>query len=88
MADPENIELNRAQVRYDWRGGSLTAGRQKIELLDQRFVGSGAFRQNEQAFDAVRMQATLAAGLSADMTFAWSQRTVFGFNGRGRARPQ
>lgn len=83
VADPENIELNRAQVRYDWRGGSLTAGRQKIELLDQRFVGSGAFRQNEQTFDAVRMQATLAAGLSADMTFAWSQRTVFGFNGRG-----
>jgi hypothetical protein len=87
VPDPQNIELNRAQLRYDWQTGSVTAGRQRIELLDQRFVGSGAFRQNEQTFDAVRGQAALAPGLVADVTYAWSQRTVFGINGRG-ARQQ
>lgn len=83
VADPENVELNRAQLGYEWSTGSVTAGRQKLELLDQRFVGSATFRQNEQTFDAVRAHATVAPGLIADVTYAWSVRTVFGVNGRG-----
>lgn len=87
VVDPENIELNRAQIRYAPKGGfALTAGRQRLEIADQRFVGPAGFRQNEQTFDAVRMQYNPAKGVVADLTYAWSDRTVNGRNGTG-ARP-
>jgi hypothetical protein len=88
IADPPNLELNRAHVRYTGENGfALTAGRQRIELADQRFVGSAGFRQNEQTYDAVRLQWGKPQGLSADLTYSWSVRSVNGRNGTG-ARPQ
>lgn len=88
IADPPNLELNRAQIRYAGADGfALTAGRQRIELADQRFVGSAGFRQNEQTYDAVRVQWGQPQGLNADLTYSWSVRTVNGRGGTG-ARPQ
>ncbi len=83
IADPESLELNRAQLRYIGSGGSATFGRQRIDLLDQRFVGSAPFRQNEQTFDAARVRWAAPTGLSADVSYAWSVRTVNGSRGRG-----
>lgn len=77
VADPENIELNRAQIQYKSKALTLTGGRQRINLDDQRFVGSVGWRQNEQTFDAVRAEATLGP-VAFDGTYAWSQRTIFG----------
>lgn len=77
VADPENIELNRAQIQYKSKAVTLTGGRQRINLDDQRFVGSVGWRQNEQTFDAVRAEATLGP-VALDGTYAWSQRTIFG----------
>jgi len=87
VADPRNAELNRAQVRYAAKGFAVTAGRQLVELADQRFVGSSSWRQNQQTFDAVRVQYGQAKGFSADLTYAWSDRTVNGLHGAG-ARQQ
>ena len=87
VGDPQNIELNRAQIRRTWRSGSITAGRQLLELADQRFVGSANFRQSQQSFDAVRLVAAPAGGLSIDLSYAWSNRTINGIDGRG-ARQQ
>ena len=87
VADPRNAELNRAQVRYAAMGFAVTAGRQLVELADQRFVGSSSWRQNQQTFDAVRVQYGQAKGFSADLTYAWSDRTVNGVHGAG-ARQQ
>ena len=56
VADPRNAELNRAQIRYAAKNFAITAGRQLVELADQRFVGSSNWRQNQQTFDAVRVQ--------------------------------
>ncbi|HTI66265.1 MAG TPA: alginate export family protein [Caulobacteraceae bacterium] len=56
--DPEVTELNRAQLT--WVLGpalTLTGGRQRILLDDQRFVGNVGWRQDEQTFDAVRADA-------------------------------
>ena len=84
VVDPKNIELNRAQIRYSSPDGlSATVGRQLLEIADQRFVGSSNFRQNQQTFDAVRVQAGKAKGLFADVTYAWSARTVNGVKGKG-----
>ncbi|MBS0480931.1 MAG: alginate export family protein [Proteobacteria bacterium] len=79
VPDPMSIELNRLQLQYKTKAMTLTLGRQRINLDDQRFVGSVGWRQNEQTFDAVRAEAKLGP-VSLDGTFAISQRTVFGFD--------
>lgn len=87
VADPQNIELNRAQLRYADHHVSVTAGRQLLDLADQRFVGPSAWRQNEQTFDAVRVTWAGVPRLSIDATYSWSVRTVNGIDGTP-ARPQ
>lgn len=77
VADPENFELNRLQVSWMKHGTGVTLGRQRITLDDQRFVGNGGWRQNEQTFDAVRGQAQFGP-IALDAAYAISQRTVFG----------
>jgi hypothetical protein len=77
IADPENAELNRLQLQYRFREGSVTLGRQRINLDDQRWVGSVGWRQNEQTFDAVRGEGRLGP-IGVDLTYAISQRTIFG----------
>ena len=77
VADPQSVELNRFQIQYKSGGVTLTAGRQRINLDDQRWVGSVGWRQNEQTFDAVRGEAALGP-VMIDMTYAISQRTIFG----------
>lgn len=77
ISDPESIELNRLQLQYKSRSAALTLGRQRINLDDQRWVGSVGWRQNEQTFDAVRGEGKLGP-VSVDVTYAISQRTIFG----------
>ena len=77
VADPRNIELNRLQVQYKSRSLTGTLGRQRINLDDQRWVGSVGWRQNEQTFDAIRGEATIGP-VGVDLTYANSQRTIFG----------
>ncbi len=77
LPDPENLELNRLQLQYKSEDATVTLGRQRINLDDQRWVGSVGWRQNEQTFDALRGEAKVGA-VSADLAYAISQRTIFG----------
>ena len=82
-ADPENIELNRLQLQYrGLRKALVTFGRQRINIEDQRFVGAVGWRQNEQTFDAVRLEYGGANSLRADLIYSWSVRTIWGVDGR------
>lgn len=84
VADPENIELNRLQLQYRGLKKSVfTLGRQRINIEDQRFVGSVGWRQNEQTFDAARIEYGDAKGLQLDVTYSWSARTIWGVDGTG-----
>ena len=83
VPDPENIELNRLQLQYKGKAVTVTLGRQRINLDDQRFVGAVGWRQNEQTFDAVRGEAKFGP-VALDATYAISQRTIFGMDGEGR----
>jgi hypothetical protein len=84
VADPETIELNRAQVQLLAIPKTVvTLGRQRINLDDQRFVGSVGFRDNEQTFDAVRIEYSGIKNVKADVTYSWSQRTIWGIDGIG-----
>jgi hypothetical protein len=88
VADPETIELNRIQLQFTGIPKTVvTVGRQRINLDDQRFVGSVAFRDNEQTFDAVRVEYGGIKNVKADVTYAWGQRTIWGVDGFG-ARQQ
>ncbi len=83
VADPENIELNRLQLQYKSKAVTLTVGRQRINLDDQRWVGAVGWRQNEQTFDAARLEAKLGP-VNFDGTYSISQRTIFGYDGGPR----
>jgi len=85
--DPENIALSRAQIQYRTSDLTVTAGRQRILLDDERFVGFSGFRDNGQTFDAVRTEWTPIKGLKADVSYVWSVRTIWGMDGYG-ARQQ
>ncbi len=55
IADPDTAEFN--QFWLSWGGvpeSKLTIGRQKINLDNQRFIGSVDWRQNDQTFDAIQ----------------------------------
>lgn len=83
IADPQNVALYRAQVQYRDTRLAVTLGRQRIVLDDERFVGAVGFRQNGQTFDAVRAEWTPAQGVKADVSYAWSVRTIWGIDGAG-----
>jgi hypothetical protein len=60
VADPIGTELNRFQVT--WKPTDLTtvtAGRQRMILDDARFIGNAGWRQDEQTFDALKVDTTL-----------------------------
>ena len=57
VADPGLTQINQAALRLATDGGTLvTLGRQEILLDDQRFVGPVGWRQNQQSFDAARIE--------------------------------
>ena len=87
VGDPQSIGLYRAQVQYRADAFILTAGRQRIALDDERFVGTAAIRNNGQTFDAVRAELVPVKGVKADLSYVWGVRTVWGIDGTG-ARPR
>ena len=59
VADPGDTELDQAWLGWSGAGLTLRAGRQRINLDNQRFVGAVGFRQNQQTFDGGSAQMKL-----------------------------
>jgi hypothetical protein len=79
VADPENYEFNRLQLtNTSIPGTTLTLGRQRITLDDQRFVGNVGWRQNEQTYDAFRVVNKSIKNLVLDATYLDQVNRVFG----------
>lgn len=79
VADPESYELNRLQLtNTSIPDTTITLGRQRILLDDQRFVGNVGWRQNEQTFDAVRLVNRSVPNLTLDLTYVSRVNRVFG----------
>jgi len=82
VADPEVTELNEAWVQYsnaDLAGLKLKAGRQTINLDDQRFFGAVGWRQDNQTFDAARGSTTLGIdGLNLTAGYIGQVNRIFG----------
>ena len=79
VADPEVVELNRLQLtNTSLPQTTITLGRQRINLDDQRFVGNVGWRQNEQTFDGVRMVNKSIPKLTVDLTYLIQVNRIFG----------
>ncbi len=72
VPDARALEINRAWL--GWRGERLAAtlGRQRLLLDNQRFVGNVGWRQNEQTFDALRLEYAPADAFR--LRYAWAGR--------------
>ena len=77
VADPEGGDLNQAFLKYSTEGVTVTAGRQRINLGNQRFVGGVAFRQNEQTYDGLRVQLSRGDAM-LDYTYVGNINRIFG----------
>ncbi len=79
IGDPPGALLNQALVR--WRPVEevdAVAGRQTINLDNQRWIGSVNWRQNDQTFDAARLSVKPLPGLAVEYFHAWRVNRVFG----------
>lgn len=79
VADPNVTELNRLQlVNKSIPDTTITLGRQRIILDDSRFVGNVGWRQNEQTFDALRVQNASLGQLTVDVSYINRVNRIFG----------
>lgn len=79
IADPRAHYLNRLQIKTEAvPGTAITLGRQRIELDDQRFVGSVGWRQSEQTFDALRIVNTSIDRLTIDFSYVDKVHRAYG----------
>ncbi|MGD9981389.1 MAG: hypothetical protein AB7H66_06130 [Hyphomonadaceae bacterium] len=79
VADPETFELNRLQLSWSGaEGRRAVLGRQRIVLNNARFVGNVGFRQNEQTFDALRLEARPFGHAALTYIYIDNVRRVFG----------
>ncbi|MEO6698657.1 MAG: alginate export family protein [Paraperlucidibaca sp.] len=78
VADPDGADLNQAFLRYEQQGNSVTVGRQRINMANQRFVGGVGWRQNEQTFDAIRGQFTPYKDMRIDYSYIDNTQRIFG----------
>ncbi len=82
VGDPDGTEINQALLRYDHARGSAVAGRQRIELDNQRFVGGVAWRQNEQTYDGFLGQLKPLDKLTLTYAYLDNINTPFGPDGQ------
>ena len=77
VADPTGFDLNQAFLRFRHDDLTVTAGRQRIVHFEQRFVGAVGWRQNEQTYDALRVQSSLGR-VELDYSYVTGVNRIFG----------
>ncbi|MBC7983066.1 MAG: alginate export family protein [Candidatus Obscuribacterales bacterium] len=80
VPDPEAYELNRLHLtNTSIANTTITLGRQRLNIDDQRFVGNVGWRQNEQTFDALRVVNKPGGGnFTFDATYSNRVNRIFG----------
>ncbi len=79
VADPDGSDLNQLYFDYSRNDAwSLRAGRQRILLDNQRFVGGVGWRQNEQTYDALTMKTSALERTQLQYSYLNRVRRIFG----------
>ncbi len=77
VADPATGDINRAQISYTSDEFAATLGRQRIIFDNARFVGNVGWRQNEQTYDAARLDFTMVENLTATYAYVNQVNDIF-----------
>jgi hypothetical protein len=83
IADPQNVELNQAYLKYQGYDTTVTAGRQRIIYNNSAFVGNVGWRQNEQTYDAASVGYESDFGLKASYAWVGQVNRIFGAQADG-----
>ncbi|MFT7169155.1 MAG: hypothetical protein ACI80K_002293 [Paracoccaceae bacterium] len=79
VADPDSTEVNQVYATYAPNDSTeLRLGRQEIAYGNHRFIGTVAWRQNHQSFDAGRVDWTSGDGTTISYAYLDSVRRIFG----------
>ncbi|MFT4908441.1 MAG: hypothetical protein ACI978_002532 [Oleispira sp.] len=76
VIDPATGDFNRAQISYTSDAATAVLGRQRIIFDNARFIGNVGWRQNEQTFDAARIDLTAVENLSATYAYVSQRNTI------------
>ena len=79
VADPDNVEINRAWL--SWTGLQDTiikAGREAVNLDNQRFIGTVGWRQNDQTYDNIHIINSSIPDLTLLYGYVWNVNRIFG----------
>ncbi|MDC0598526.1 major outer membrane protein [Gammaproteobacteria bacterium] len=77
IADPETTEVNQGFIQYT--NGDLTAklGRQVLTLDNHRFIGSVAWRQDWQVYDALKVDYSVNDKLDLNYSYLGQRERIF-----------
>ncbi|MFO1078923.1 MAG: hypothetical protein U1E73_14465 [Planctomycetota bacterium] len=78
IGDPVGTEINVAALTWKNKSLAVTAGRQRLVLDNQRFIGNVGWRQNEQTYDGVTLKFKPVARLELTAGGLWNVNRVFG----------
>jgi hypothetical protein len=79
VADRETQEVNRLQLTSTLIPlTTVTLGRQRVLLDDQRFIGNSGWRQNEQTFDGLRVVNKTVTNFTVDVAYVNQVNRVYG----------
>ena len=76
VADPDQSRFTQAYIDYKFSDTLIRAGRQGINLDNQRFVGTVDWRQMPQTFDAVAVINNSIEGLNLLAAYIWQVNTI------------
>jgi len=78
IPDVPSTEVNQLYLRFEAGEFESKIGRQKIEIDNQRFVGSNDFWQNDQTFDAIELQYRFLSASKARYFYIGNANRIFG----------
>jgi hypothetical protein len=79
IADPDSAELNQAWVSWSGLAGAeIKAGRQSLNLDNQRFIGTVDWRQTDQTFDTAFATYSGIKDTELQYAYLWQVNRVFG----------
>jgi len=78
VADPDTTEFNQGYLQYEAGWGTVKAGRQGVNLDNERFIGTVGFRQNDQTYDAAAVILNPVEGMTALYGYVWNVNRIFG----------
>jgi hypothetical protein len=79
VADPQDSSINQAYLRWRWHDKfEANAGRQAVNLDNQRWIGSVGWRQNDQTLDAAGVTLKPVKGMSLGYSYVWQVNRIYG----------